>query len=208
MAWAAPVVRARDLVASGAIGTVIQATIGSSYNAGAGEFWRQTDTTAAGDGPLFDMGIHAIDTIERIVGPINQVAAFIDHHIYQTTAEDTTSTLVRFGSGAHGIIQSHFNCNQNTLEVIGTTGRIWSNQWLGRDFVGDLHLEQGGKEVPQDLHQVHVYIPQIEHVSDCILNGTTPDISGERGRNNVAVVAAAIESSHDGHVVQVNRSGV
>ncbi len=201
--WSPPVMRARELIAAGAIGTVIQATIGASFNSSPGGHWRQTDSTEEGGGPLYDMGIHAIDVLQSLVGPVEYVAAFLDHHIHHYAAEDTTSALLRFVSGAHGALQAHFNCRQNNFEIIGTSGRLWSNAWLGRDFAGDLYLEQDGKQTEQALRPVNVYVPQIEHVSQSIRTGTTPVISGERGLKNVALVQSAVESARNGRVIQV-----
>lgn len=203
MEWASPVVRARELVADGTIGKVVQVTIGSSFNSPPDNQWRQNDSTEAGGGSLYDMGVHAIDTIQRIVEPINNVAAFSDHFLYDYPADDLTSTLVRFASGAHGIVQSHMTCSQNNLEIIGTKGKLISNQWLGREFAGDLALEQGGKRTQLELPHVNVYVPQIEHVSACVYNGSTPIISGERGRDNVRVIEAAVKSARTGHFINV-----
>ncbi len=205
MAWAPPVVKARELVQSGAIGTPITATISASWNSPAPEPWRQSDTTEQGGGPLHDAGVHSLDTIQRILGPVERVAALLDHHIYKYAAEDTSTTLLKFASGAHGVMHAHFNCNQNGLEIIGTEGRIWSSQWLGREFAGDLHMERGGERTDFDLPTVNVYVPQIEHVSACILSGETPVISGEVGAANVAVIEAAIRSARTGAFVNVER---
>jgi D-xylose 1-dehydrogenase (NADP+, D-xylono-1,4-lactone-forming) len=203
MEWAPPVAKARELVASGAIGEVISATITASFNSPPVGRWRQDDTTEAGGGPLFDMGVHAIDAITRIVGPVERVAAFLDRRVYDYAAEDSTTLLLRFASGAHGTVQAHFNCNQNALEIQGTKGRIWSQAWWGRTFAGDLHLQQGKEVTDFSLPQVNVYVPQIEHVSACALAGTPPDISGARGKANIAVIRAAIQSARDGTTVAV-----
>lgn len=204
--WSPPVVRARELVTKGAIGKVIQATIGASFNSPSGGYWRQTDSTEEGGGPLYDMGIHAIDALQAIVGPIEQVAGFLDHHIHDYAAEDTTSTLLRFASGAHGVVQAHFNCRQNNFEIIGTEGRLRSNNWLGRDFTGDLQLVQDDQIIDQPLMQENVYVAQIEHVSNCVLNKTAPVISGERGLSNVLVAQSAVESARQGQAVQLLNS--
>jgi predicted dehydrogenase len=195
MEWTAPVAKARELIAEQAIGTIISATIACSFNSPPNERWRQDDPTDAGGGPLFDLGVHSIDTITRILGPIEQVSAQIERRLYDYAAEDTTTLLVRFASGAHGVVESHFSCNQNSLRIQGTAGRIWSEAWLGREFAGDLHMQRGSEVVSFDLPSVNVYVPQIEHISACVLSGTPPIISGERGRAAVAVIRAAIESA-------------
>lgn len=207
MEWAPPVARARELVASGAIGTPISATISASFNAPPAGRWRQDEPTEAGGGPLLDMGVHAIDAIQRILGPIARVAALLDRHVHHYAAEDTTTTLVRFASGAHGVVQAHFNCHQNSFTIQGTAGRLWSDAWWGRDFAGDLHLQQGDTITSFDLPRTNVYVPQIEHVSECILASTQPVISGERGKANIDVIWAAIRSARSGAFADVGAPG-
>lgn len=205
MEWGSPLVKARELLAENAIGTVISASITASYPASStASGWRQTDSTDQGGGILYDMGVHAVDGITRLLGPITQVAAWADKRTHPFNTEDTASILARFQSGAHGFIQSHFNCLQNTLEIQGTEGRIWSNAWWGRDFRGDLHLQRGKEVIDFDLPQINVYVPQIEHISDCVVRGATPVISGERGMANIAVLRAAIESARTGCAVDVS----
>jgi predicted dehydrogenase len=203
MAWAPPVVKAQELVQGGAIGKVLSATISASWNSPNPDPWRQSDTTEAGGGPLHDAAIHSLDTIQRIVGPVTRVATLLDNLRYQHAAEDSSTTLMRFATGAHGVLHAHFSCNQNGLEIIGTEGRIWSNQWLGREFAGELHMQRGQEVTHVDLPTVNVYVPQIEHVSGCILRGETPVIAGEIGAANVAVVEAAIRSARTGAFVDV-----
>jgi 1,5-anhydro-D-fructose reductase (1,5-anhydro-D-mannitol-forming) len=203
MEWAPPVAKARELVATGAIGRVISATITASFNSPPVGRWRQNDVTEAGGGPLFDMGVHAIDAITQILGPVERVAAYLDRQVHVYAAEDTATLLLRFASGAHGVVQSHFNCHQNGLEIQGTEGRIWSNAWWGREFAGDLQLQRGREVSNIPLAPTNVYVPQIEHVSACVLAGESPTISGERGRMNVAVIWAAIESARHGAIVSV-----
>jgi predicted dehydrogenase len=204
MHWTPPVVRARELIQAGALGTIATAAITASYNAPPSDRWRQADTTDAGGGPLYDMGVHAIDTIQSLVGPITEVSAFLDHHVYDLPAEETSTTLVRFESGAHGMVSANGNCSQNSFEIAGNGGRLWSTQWWGRDFVGNLWLEQGGQTQELSLERVNVYVPQIEHVSECILRGEQPVIAGERGMRDIAVIRAAVESSRSGCRVSVD----
>jgi predicted dehydrogenase len=203
MEWTAPVIKARELIAEQAIGTVISATIAGSFNSAPNGTWRQTDPTDAGGGPLFDMGVHAIDTITRILGPIEQVAARIERRLYDYAADDSATLLVRFASGAHGVVESHFTCNQNWLRIQGTSGRIWSEAWLGREFAGDLHMQRGSEVLSFELPQINVYVPQIEHISACVLAGTPPVISGERGRAAIAVIRASIDAARTGRTQSV-----
>ncbi len=190
-------------MADGVIGDVVSASMAGSFNFPLSDRWRQDDPTEAGGGPLLDMGVHCLDAITRICGPVDRVAALLDHRAYQYAAEDSATLLLHFASGAHGVVQSHFNCGQNWLDIQGTKGRIWSEPWLGREFSGTLQLKQGNTSTAFDLPYVNVYVPQIEHVSEAIQSGTAPVIAGERGMANMAVIWAAIESARNGTVVKV-----
>ncbi len=203
MHWAPPVTRARELLEAGAIGRIVSATITASYNSRPNGSWRQTDSTEAGGGTLYDMGVHAIDTIQLLAGSIAEVSGLLDHHIYRYPAEDTSTTLLKFASGAHGVVEAHSNCSQNSFAVTGTNGRLSSSNWLGREFTGNLLLERDGETTEQELPEVNVYVPQIEHVSECVLTGRTPAISGERGLSNIAVIEAAVKSARSGRRLAV-----
>lgn len=203
MEWAPPVVKARELVESGAIGIPISGSVSASWNIPPGGHWREDETTEQGGGPLLDAGVHAIDAIQRILGPVERVAALLDTRVHKYAAEDTSTTLLRFASGAHGVMHAHFNCNQNGLDIIGSEGRITSSAWLGREFAGELILRHGSEMTSFGLPLVNVYVPQIEHVSASILRGEAPVISGERGLANMQVLWAAIRSARTGALVNV-----
>jgi glucose-fructose oxidoreductase len=202
MAWAPPVVRARELVAEGAIGEVIEANIACSFNSAPNGTWRQTDTTEQGGGALFDVGVHSLDAITRVVGaPVEQVAAFIERRLHDYAAEDTATLLVRYANGAHGTVQANNSCNQNSMEIVGSQGRLYAEPWLGREFAGALTLFRKGEARHEPLDTVNVYKPQIEHISACVLSGEPPIVAGEVGRAHIATIVAAIESARTGRVV-------
>ncbi len=202
MEWCSAVVKAKEIIDQGLIGDVLNARIAFSSNSPPdANSWRLNDTLDDGGGPLYDLGVHALDTIIRLLGPVERVAAFVERRRYDYAAEDTSTVLLRFRSGAHGVMESHFTCSQNAFDIQGTQGRIWSNNWLGREIAGDLHLQQGSKVTDFELPVVNVYVPQIEHVSECVLSGAAPMISGERGRDNIAVIRAAVDASRNGRIV-------
>jgi len=203
MEFTAPIQKARELLDAGAIGEIVSATISASFVAQPRVSRREPGVTPEGAEALFDMGVHAVDAITRLVGPVARVGALIDTRLTDTSAGDSSTLLLEFASGAQGTLQAHYTCNQNGLEIQGTQGRIWSNAWWGREFAGDLHLQRGAEITDFDLPVVNVYVPQIEHVSDCVLAGTQPVISGERGMANIAVIEAAYTAARTGSLVDV-----
>lgn len=203
MEWTAPMVKARELLASGAIGDIVSASISASFRANPNEDWQQDDMVANGTGALIDMGVHAVDGISRLLGPVQRVSALVGSRLPGFADSVSGTLLLEFASGVHGTLQSHYTCYQNGLEIQGTNGRIWSNEWWGREFAGDLHMQSGNEILDFEMPTVNVYKPQIEHVSECILTGRTPVISGERGLANIAVIEAALTAARTKTVVDV-----
>ncbi|HWQ13657.1 MAG TPA: Gfo/Idh/MocA family oxidoreductase [Roseiflexaceae bacterium] len=203
MEWTAPMVKARALLEAGAIGEVISANVSASFVARPDERWRQADMARTGEGALVDMGVHAVDAITRLLGPVRRVSALVGSRLPQYEGDVSGTLLLEFTSGAHGTLQSHYTCYQNGLEIQGTRGRIWSSAWWGREFAGDLHMQRGDEVVDFELPVTNVYVPQIEHVSSCVLSGERPVISGERGLANIAVIEAALEAARTGRAVEV-----
>jgi predicted dehydrogenase len=203
MEYTAPMVKARELIESGAIGEIVSANISASFTARPNPKWQEQDMVRSGAGALVDMGVHAIDAITRLAGPVRRVSALVGSRFPEYAGDISASLLLEFASGAHGTLQSHYTCNQNGLEIQGTKGRIWSTEWWGREFRGDLFLQRGSEITEFKLPNVNVYVPQIEHVSECVINGTQPVISGERGLANIAVIEAALKAARQGTAVEI-----
>src|SRR5262245_12764194 len=203
MEWTAPMVKTRELLASGIIGDVVSASISASFVARPNENWQYDDSVKRGVGALVDMGVHAVDGITRLLGPVKRVSALVGSRFPEYAGDLSATVLLEFASGVQGTLQSHYTCDQNGLEIEGTRGRIWSNQWWGREFAGDLHMQRGDEIVDFELPSVNVYVPQIEHVSECVLTGVAPSISGERGLANIAVIEAALKAARTKTMIDV-----
>lgn len=203
MEFTAPITKARELLESGVIGDIVSASISASFTARPDARWQQSDITQAGSGALVDMGVHAVDAITRLVGPVRQVAAMEAKRFPQYAGDSSSTLLLDFESGVQGTLQAHYTCSQNGLEIQGTKGRIWSSAWWGREFAGNLHMQRGDEIIDFEMPMVNVYVPQIEHISECVLNATQPVISGERGMANMAVIEAALRSARTGTFVDV-----
>ena len=175
----APAVEAaRQIVASGAIGAVTHARFRffSDYAAhpDSALSWRfQRDR--GGNGVLGDLASHAVDLARHLIGEISSVAAdtavFVPARARPATAtrghvrasgdrrpvenEDYVSCLVRFASGARGVLEA---CRvavgeQNTygFEIHGSSGALW---W---DFrrMGELRVSQGADYQDQPAYTMH-----------------------------------------------------
>jgi predicted dehydrogenase len=203
MTWAPPVDAACRLLADGAIGQVLSASISQSFVSTPDGQWRQSDATAAGGGPLFDVGSHVVDTLTRMLGPVRQVAAFLDHAVYDYPAHDLATLLLRFAGPVHAAAYTSFACEQNSFEIVGTEGTLVSREWIGRSFTGDLAIVRGDRTEAVPLEHRNVYLHQIRNVSEHILTGEPLAIGAESGAATVGVLEAAVHAAQTGTVVSV-----
>jgi len=218
--------KARELVQSGALGQMVmgRAQLTCWYPPIPGA-WRQ-DVSISRGGALIDMGTHCLDILEWIMGTtIVEVAGFQDLlvHKYRTKIEDTSTILVRFANGAHGIIDNYFNlpdaAAQNSLELHGTKGSIIGRGTIGQDPTGHMFSiiqpqETGynanqnrameAKRQEYNLNGASLYGQMMETFSRCILENIKPPISFADGRHSVATVEAIYKAVKEKRVVRVD----
>ncbi|KUL74177.1 MULTISPECIES: Gfo/Idh/MocA family protein [unclassified Streptomyces] len=170
---------ARDLVASGDIGTVthVRIRLFSDYAAHPqGALTWRYERERGGSGVLGDLASHGVDLARRLLGDIASLTAdtaiFVPERARPTGAtaghtlatgelgpvenEDYVSCLLRFASGARGVLEacrvSVGEQNNYGFEVHGTRGAV---SW---DFrrMGELRVSRGTTYQDQPVATVHV----------------------------------------------------
>src|SRR5512138_192090 len=151
----------RELAQSGALGRIVmgRAQLTCWYPPIPGA-WRQ-DITLSHGGALIDMGTHCLDLLEWILdSEIVEVTGFQDLLVqkYPTPIEDTSTLVVRFRNGAHGIIDNYFNvpdaAAQNALEIFGTKGSVIARGTIGQDPTGHVRATLQPQETGYSANQV------------------------------------------------------
>ena len=137
-----------ELVSTGALGTVINVEgnmsghVGGRYSA---DSWR-LDTSESPAGGLAGSGIHVIDAMVAMLGPLAEVTADSRRLVHDVTMDDTTTILMRFENGPSG----YLTCMTATapifrLQVFGSKG--WA------ELVGETMLVHQPVEGPRVTHQ-------------------------------------------------------
>jgi predicted dehydrogenase len=201
-------VQARTVIEAGRIGQLIgvQATAahwqGGAYLSTA---WRY-DPAITGGGQLLDGGIHAIDLMLHIGGPIASVTSFNTRFRPELGGEDTAVVNARFEGGHLGTLFSsqaagmwfpgaHFAAfgTEGVLTIGGPHGALA----LHRPDLPERRevlLEQ--REDP--------FAAMIGRYLDTVLDGAPNASPGRVGRENLAVVLAAYESARNGREVRLD----
>jgi predicted dehydrogenase len=174
--------------------------------------WRQKKATGGG-GALADMGCHCLDLLEWFFGEIQEVFGFLDTITHAYEVEDTSTVLLKFKNGAHGLVDNFFNvpdeAGRNLLEVYGTRGAIFAQHTIGQDPGGEVwysFLEEERaydalqKRTPLEWQKLELfpkplYAQEVDAMSEWILGGEKPRIAAEVGVRNMKVVSAIYRSA-------------
>lgn len=160
-------VKLKELIDAGAIGEVIavkhtlKKMTPSNFDAGALP-WR-LDAAEAGGGLFLDLGSHALDLFDFLLGPVERVTGYAQNHSGNAEVEDSVVAAMSFESGALGSLSYQFGAgtNEDMLEVLGQRGQI-SCSLFGSD---PLELcNEGGSESLKVPHPAHVHQPLVETI--------------------------------------------
>jgi predicted dehydrogenase len=169
--FAPAVARARAMIAEGAIGTVLSATLYSSRSKGSTldvpAWTAYTYDAANGAGLVEVLGGHALDLVQHLLGPIRGITARTairspEHRVAETrepisvTAPDQLLAIAELGTGAVASIHVHdaeAAHPRTRLEITGTAGSLAlvsapeTSPWAAQLQIGrlDLHESRPGK---------------------------------------------------------------
>ena len=156
---------------------------------------------ALGGGSLFDAGCYCVNAIRHLVGmePV-EVSGYQTLHPI-AGVDSTFVGLMQFSNGcmaylATGMEQPFRAC----CEIIGTEGRIEIPGMFGGAKV---KVVKGNTEELHSFDSSNRFRTQIEHFSDCILNGTPLRFPPEDGLANTRVLVALKQAAETGGPVTI-----
>lgn len=203
-------------------------TFGMAY----GPWWRDQDyydkggwkgTLAMdGGGALMNQGIHTIDLLQWLMGPVKQVTAFTKTLAHERIeVEDTGVVAIEFANGALGTIActtSMWPGHFRIVEVAGDKGTVAMAD-------SKFFFWQFADETPEDARVRKEYVefpavsvgaadPSAGVTADChranfadfldaIDKGKEPSVSGREARSAVEIILAIYESARTGKTVSL-----
>jgi len=203
-----PVVQLRKALENGRFGRLIMGTVRvrwcrpqAYYDQDA---WR--GTWAYDGGVLTNQASHHIDLLEWMLGEPVSVFAMASKALAQIEAEDTATVLLRFKSGALGIIEATTAIRpldlEGSISILGEGGSVVIEGFA----VNKMKTWNFCKELPGDdniLDKFSVNPPNVygfghkayyDHVVDCILNDSQQLVDGLEGRKSLELITAIYES--------------
>jgi predicted dehydrogenase len=197
----------KQLLEEGTLGRPVQiegnfsGNLGFTFKPG---LWRADPRETPG-GAMTNIGIHHVDTYQYLLGPIARVTALSRRVILTAVdVEDATSILFEFAAGPLGYLGTSWVHPNRTAFIVlhGTDAQAWSE----RDGT-QLFLARRGESdraaVP--LPTIDPVVDELREFARCIREGKRPEVGGEQGTANVAVLEAIVESAKTGRAVEVPR---
>ncbi|HUP22944.1 MAG TPA: Gfo/Idh/MocA family oxidoreductase [Thermoanaerobaculia bacterium] len=212
-----PVVRLREALDAGRFGKLVLGTVRvrwcrhqSYYDQ---DVWRGTWRH---DGGVFaNQASHHIDLLQWMMGPVESVQAYSATRLVDIETEDTGVAILRFTSGALGIIEATTATRPTDLEgshsILGELGSVE----IGGFAVNELRSWNFVDSRPEDddVFESSVYPPNVygfghqafyEDVAECILTGKHSMLDGLAGRRTLELINAIYESAATGGEVRLH----
>lgn len=190
--------RIKQLIDEGALGTVTMIeTHQATPNALRFEpgYWR-ADETESPLGGITSLGVHMLDTMTYLLGPIESVFARSKAILESPPIDHATTLLVEFAAGPLGYLgQSFVAPRVLTVTVRGTEASV-TNEADGHRLLWQTVDEQTPTEQPTEV--LDTVVDQIDEFVRSIRGETTPETGGREGLEVVAVLEAAMASARSG----------
>jgi 1,5-anhydro-D-fructose reductase (1,5-anhydro-D-mannitol-forming) len=199
----------RELVNAGKIGKPIFARSEFSFLADPGHprKWLY-DSAIAGAGPIFDIGVHCIDTLRFVLNDeVTQVTASAASDERSGDVESAASLTLKFSRGTIGTVLVSYRADYRTpLELIGDAGVIKAENALNVEHPIEIELERDGIVVESTtVSNQAAYALQVDAFANAIEGKSKFPISGEEGWRNQEILDAAMRSLRTGTSEDVPR---
>lgn len=212
-----PVVKLREAVEAGRFGRPVLGTVRVRwcrpqhyYDQDA---WR--GTWALDGGVLTNQASHHVDLLQWMMGDVESVSAMGATRLVDIEAEDTAVVVLKFVSGALGVIEATTATRpadlEGSLSILGETGSVV----IGGFAVNKLETWQFAEAEPDDEHVTSAFSenpPDVygfghrafyEHVVHSIRTNGAQLVDGIEGRKSLELISAIYESIESGTEVRL-----
>lgn len=215
--------RLRELIDEGRLGRLVLGDAVVKWYRTQGYYdsgdWRGTPEVDGG-GALMNQGVHYVDLLQWLMGPVERVVARCATATHDIRVEDVALALLTFRSGALGVIEvstSVFPGLPERIEISGTGGTAIVE--AGALVLAELKEERGetsaygakaqkaegaaGPSTSADPAAVTAgaHQAQLQDFVDAIRDGRDPAITGEEARRPLEIILAVYESARTGREV-------
>jgi UDP-N-acetylglucosamine 3-dehydrogenase len=199
--------RAKALLAERRIGDIVAVEANLSRPAGlqAGLPAWKADRRTCALLPMMQLGIHFVDAVEYLIGPVERVSCFAVNIAMPNEVYDSTAAILQLKSGIPVSLTSYYvSADAYFVRIYGTQGTIHCYPTKLR-----LDLLKNGEpnastEEEFNSEGAGSYILQMKEFGDCVLRGMQPETGGEQGLRALAVIEAMVRSVEQRAVINLS----
>lgn len=211
-----PVVKAHEALESGRFGKMVMGTVRVRWARDQAYYdqdaWR--GTWELDGGVITNQASHHIDLLEWMLGEPVSVMAKTETYLVDIQADDTAAAIIKFRSGALGIVEATTAVRpinlEGSLSLMGEKGTVViggfavnkMETWRFSDSTEEecRKVEQEFAEMPDNVYGFG-HKRYIENVIDCIKNNKRALVDGIEGRKSIELINAMYESAETGKEV-------
>jgi len=190
--------RMREIVRSGSLGSVTFVKSEFVYDGRSSHRKWLTDTRIAGGGPLFDIGVHCLDTLRFVVdAKVVSIASCLEPKPTKSKTESTAILALQLSKGILASIYCSYATaiRRSFIEVIGTDGSLSATDFTLGDRTIPLTVTTGGQTRIEQIEVPNLYVEEVSLFSSCLLENKPPSIPGEVGLENQRILDMAFRGS-------------
>jgi predicted dehydrogenase len=203
----------KDIISKGRIGEPFMIRVRFAHG---GPFpgWAKSDwfykPELAGGGALLDMGIHAFDLCNWLLGPVTAVTAQMATLRKPIAVDDNAVITLEFGDRAMGYIEVGWTSGPgfNGLEIYADNGTILHKYGTPAEVtVGRVSPDQQAvaRYSTRKLQtpKAGVWDTEMDYFMNTVLKGKVPEMGVDAGIASLAIALAAQESARTGQRIAV-----
>jgi predicted dehydrogenase len=163
--------------------------------------WRYTAKGMPG-GVLLQIGIHYIDVLEYLVGPVTAVSARLAQLVLPGDNPDVASVVLEHANGALSTLNASYAsaAEHYVMNVYGKEASAFYDLHRGLSF-----LKRGKEKLESIKYEKNdTFVEELEEFARAARGEGQPEVGGEYATNSLAVIRAGIKSAEEGRRVTVS----
>ncbi len=160
--------------------------------------WRHQASEMPG-GVMLQIGIHYVDILEYLLGPVKAVNGQINHLVLEGKNPDVAALQLEHETGALSQLLACYCASDElyTFNVYGTHATAYYNLQEGLRF-----LPRGAAELERVLCENNdTLVEELEEFADSVRGKAQPEMDGEKALTSLAVIRAGVKSAGEGRRV-------
>ncbi len=192
----------KAMLEEGALGTILHAEANFSVPSALGyppDLWRSNRIESPA-GSVTGLGIHMIDALIHLFGPIARVAAQAYRRAVPVDIDDTTSVLFAFESGVSGYLGTLFACPHTSyINIYGTGGNAFAQVDNSRLTVQPADGAARDEPIePQDTLRL-----ELDEFAAAVAGAARFTVTPAEAVHGIAAMEALVAAAASGQWVQV-----